>query len=281
MTIILKSSSSNLVSSTNSSGLSPAKPKVAAIVPAYNEAGRIGDVLRTIAASELVDEIFVVTDGCTDSTAEEARGVAARIEELFHRPLSLKVFELKQNLGKGGAMTYAALRTEAEVLLFLDADLIGLRPEQVNALLEPMLVEDAGERADMTLGLFGTARGGAFGWWLAYCHRCYAALTGQRAIRRDVFLAVPNLTRSRFGVEMAITRNVNAWKLNVVGVTLNGITHPIKEEKIGVLKGMRHRLNMYGEIWFYVLKDNIRNSVSESHRHQTLKMRKRFGTDSE
>lgn len=269
------------VNSTPLSIAAPNKPKVAAIVPAFNEAGRIGDVLRTIAASSLVDEILVVTDGCTDSTAEEARGVAARVEELFHRPLSLRVFELKQNLGKGGAMTYAAHRTDAEVLLFLDADLIGLRPEQVNSIVAPMLVENPAERADMTLGLFGAPRGGLFGWWLACCHRTYAALTGQRAIRRDVFLAIPNLTRSRFGVEMYITRHVNAWKLQVAGVTLDDVTHPIKEEKVGVLKGMRHRLNMYGEIWFYVLKDNIRNFVSESHRHQTLKMRERFNGNGE
>ena len=265
--------------SSNQPSLALARPKVAAIVPAFNEAGRIGDVLRTIAAAQLVDEIIVVTDGCTDSTAEEARGVAARMEDLFHRPLSLRVFELKQNLGKGGAMTYGAHRTDAEVLLFLDADLIGLRPEQVDAIIEPMLLADADERADMTLGLFGEPRGGVFGWWLACCHRTYAALTGQRAIRRDVFLAIPNLTRSRFGVEMYITRHVHAWKLKVAGVTLNGITHPIKEEKVGVFKGMRHRLNMYTEIWFYVLKDNLHNSVSESRRHQTLKMRERFGSN--
>lgn len=277
----MKPNSSDFVSSSILPNPSPDKPRVAAIVPAFNEAGRIGDVLRAIAASRLVDEILVVTDGCTDSTAEEARGVAARIEELFHRPLSLRVFELKQNLGKGGAMTYGAHRTDAEVLLFLDADLIGLRPEQVDAIIEPMLLADVGERADMTLGLFGEPRGGIFGWWLACCHRTYAALTGQRAIRRDVFLAIPNLTRSRFGVEMSITRHVHAWKLKVAGVTLDGITHPIKEEKIGVFKGMRHRLNMYTEIWFYVLKDNVRNSVSESHRHQVLQMRQRFGSNSE
>lgn len=40
--------------------------RAAAIVPAYNEAGRIGDVLRAIAASRLVHEIIVVTDGCME-----------------------------------------------------------------------------------------------------------------------------------------------------------------------------------------------------------------------
>lgn len=257
------------------------RPKAAAVIPAYNEAGRIGDVLRAVAASKLVDEIIVVTDGCSDSTAEEARGVAARVEELFNRKLSFRVFELKQNIGKGGAMTYGAHRTDADVLLFLDADLIGIKSGQVDGLLAPMLHENVDERADMTLGLFGAPRGGLFGWWLGVCHRNVAAITGQRAIRRDVFLAIPDLTRSRFGVEIAITRYVHAWKLRVDGVPLHDVTHPIKEEKIGVLKGLRHRVNMYGEIIFYVLADTVRSVVSESHRHQTLQMRQRFGGGSE
>lgn len=266
----------------NSSLLSaPENLKAAAIVPAYNEAGRVGDVLRAIAASELVSEIVVVTDGCSDSTAEEARGVAARAQELFGRDLPFRVYELKQNIGKGGAMTYGAHRTDAAVLLFLDADLIGLKPVQVDALLQPMLEESADRRADMTLGLFGTPRGGLFGWWLGFCHRNVAAITGQRAIRRDVFLAIPDLTRSRFGVEIAITRYVHAWKLHVEGIPLHDVTHPIKEEKIGVLKGLRHRINMYGEIVFYVIADTVKNCISEPHRHQTLKMRERFGSDGE
>lgn len=260
---------------------SPKPLKVAAIVPAYNEAGRIGDVLRAIAASQSVDEIIVVADGCLDSTAEEARGVAARIEELFVRRVPLRVYEIEQNLGKGGAITYGAHRTDAEVLLFLDADLIGLKPEQVDALLEPMLKQNPAQRADMTLGLFGTPRGGIFGWWLGVCHRSIAAITGQRAIRRNIFLAIPDLTRSRFGVEIAITRYVHAWKLRVAGVPLHGVTHPIKEEKVGIIKGLRHRVNMYGEIVFYLLADTARNLLSESHRHQNLKMRERFGNGGE
>ncbi|MDQ3815643.1 MAG: glycosyltransferase family 2 protein [Armatimonadota bacterium] len=258
--------------------------KTAVIVPAYNEAGRITNVLKAISAARLVDEILVVTDGCTDTTAEEAHGFAARLERprLEHsvsdaKMPSIRVLELEHNIGKGGAMTHGALRTEAEILLFLDADLIGLQSSQVDAMLEPMLHPDPQQRADMTLGLFGAARGGIVGWWLGVCHRKVAAITGQRAIRRDVFLAVPDLTRSRFGVETAITRYVKyAWKLKVREVPLHDVTHPIKEEKIGVLRGVRYRMEMYSEIAAYVVLDNLRNHASARHREQTLRMRERF-----
>jgi hypothetical protein len=257
----------------------------AAVVPAYNEAGRIGAVLEAIAKAQHVQEIIVVTDGCADNTAEEARAVAEHLASEFAANAArgvgcreLRVFELKHNIGKGGAMTYGALRTEAEVLLFLDADLIGLETQQVDDLLAPMIVEEPAQRADMTLGLFGAVRGGIFGWWLGVCHRQMAALTGQRAIRREVFLAVPGLTNSRFGIETAITRYVKyVWKLKVSNVPLHGVTHPVKEEKIGVLKGFRHRLNMYGEIAAWLMLDIIRNQASAQRREQAMQMRERFG----
>ena len=162
------------------------------------------------------------------------------------------------------------------MLLFLDADLIGLRPEQVDALLEPTVRTNADERMDMVLGLFGAARGGLLGWWLSWCNRNIAAITGQRSIRRDVFLAVPDLTSSRYGVEAAITRYVYAWQLRVSQAALDNVTHPLKEEKIGVWRGFRRRMGMYNEILSYIMVDSIRNNASEKRRRETTRMRQRF-----
>ena len=219
-----------------------------------------------------------------ERTADEVREAVTKLNAFFAENAErgegcreLRLFELKHNIGKGGAMTYGALRTEAEVLVFLDADLIGLQSSQVDELLAPMLGGEPHERADMTLGLFGAVRGGIFGWWLGFCHRQMAALTGQRAIRREVFLAVPGLTSSRFGVETAITRYVKyVWKLNVGVAWLHGVTHPVKEEKIGILRGFRVRMNMYGEILAYVAVDTVRNYASAQRREQALQMRERF-----
>ena len=249
--------------------------KTAVIVPAFNEAGRITNVLKVISQANLVDEIIVVTDGCEDTTADEARGFAARLARgEVKGKAPLHVYELEKNLGKGGAMTYGAHRTEADVLLFLDADLIGLEAAQVDALLAPMLVREAQQRADMVLGLFTGARGGVVGWWLGFCHRSVAAITGQRAIRRDVFLAVPDLTRSRYGVETAITMYVrHVWKLNVRNVTLGNVTHPLKEEKFGVWRGACHRFGMYNHMAGYLVTDTLTRWSSAQQRRETLAMR--------
>lgn len=259
------------------------RPTTAAIVPAYNEAGRITNVLKAIAQAHLVDEIIVVTDGCDDTTADEARGFMARLEhgDVLRADksvcnLGMRVFELKKNMGKGGAMAYAALRTEADVLLFLDADLIGLRSAQIDDLLEPAVKRNPDERADMVLGLFGSARGGLLGILLSWVHRHWPATTGQRAVRRDVFLAVPELTSSRYGVETALSRYVALWQLRVAHTAMNDVTHPMKEEKIGVLRGVWRRMGMYNQIGGYLMVDTFQTYVSEKRRRENSRMHERF-----
>jgi glycosyltransferase involved in cell wall biosynthesis len=254
------------------------RPRVAAIVPAYNEAGRISAVLDVISRARSVDEILVVTDGCTDGTNDEVTAWLAG-REAVERPVA-RLFALTQNIGKGGAMTYGAHRTDADVLLFLDADLIGLRPEQVDELLQPTLMED--NPADMALGLFGSVRGGILGWWLGFCHRFTPSITGQRAIRRDLFLEVPGLTHSRYGVEAAITRFVTSDPtLRTDYVYLHSVTHPIKEEKQGAWKGFRNRMRMYTEIGSYLIGDSCQrqtNQIRARYREGALRLRERLGS---
>lgn len=253
------------------------RPRVAAIVPAYNEGGRITAVLDVISQARQVDEILVVTDGCTDGTNDE---VSAWLEgrDKTQRPAA-RLFALTQNIGKGGAMTYGAHRTDADVLLFLDADLIGLRPEQVDELLAPTLMAD--NPADMALGLFGSVRGGILGWWLGFCHRFTPSITGQRAIRRDLFLEVPGLTHSRYGVEAAITRFVTSDPgLRTDYVFLHSVTHPIKEEKQGAWKGFSNRMRMYREIGSYLISDSCQrhaNQLVARYREGEARLRERLG----
>ncbi|PQV63354.1 Glycosyltransferase involved in cell wall bisynthesis [Abditibacterium utsteinense] len=248
------------------------RPRVAAIIPAYNEAARVVDVLETISRAHGVDEILVVTDGCTDNTASNIR---AWLQNRAADAKPVQLFELEHNIGKGGAMAHGAHRASAEILLFLDADLIGLQPSQVDEMIAPMLREK--KPADMVLGLFGAVRGGLLGWWLSYCHRAVPSITGQRAIRREVFLAIPGLTRSRFGVEAAITCFVQSDPdLKVEYAYLHAVTHPIKEEKLGPWRGARNRARMYREIARTVITHRVRQEAIKK-REKALDRTERFG----
>ena len=247
------------------------RPRVAAIVPAYNESARVCAVIEAISGAQTVDEIIIVTDGCTDDTAAQVR---TWIENHPLEHPAVKLYEMTCNIGKGGAMTHGAHRTDCDVILFLDADLIGLRSPQVDDLVAPVLRPD--KPAAMTLGLFGAVRGGLFGWWLGVCHRAWPKITGQRAIRRDVFLAVPNLTHSRYGVETAITRYVERDpELDIEYVYLHNVTHPIKEEKLGPIRGFATRVRMYSEIYALIGRDNFQDSLAH-YRKEATRLRNRF-----
>jgi len=200
--------------------------RVAAIIPAYNEGPRIASVLDVVRASPLVDEIIVVDDGSDDDTAEVARAHGAN------------VIRLGENTGKGGAVARGLEATLGDVILFLDADLIGLTVDHVNALIEPVC---SGE-ADMTIGIFGNGRTAT-----DLAQALTPWLSGQRAIKRSVLEGL-ELDISRFGVEAVLTRHAKESGLKAVDVKLPRLTHVMKEEKMGTVKGMASRARMYWEV---------------------------------
>lgn len=207
--------------------------RTAAIVPAYNERDRIPAVLEALGEARRVDEIVVVCDGCTDDTAEVAAAHSA-----------VRVVRLEVNRGKGAAMRAGAEETDADVVVFVDADLIGMDGGRVDSLVEPVL----SDRADMCVGVF---RNGRVATDLAQFLAPY--ISGQRAMRRGVFLDIPNLDGVRYGAETAITRYFRSRGLRVEKVALPGCSHHMKEEKMGLLRGFASRLRMYVDIGRIVL----------------------------
>jgi glycosyltransferase involved in cell wall biosynthesis len=101
--------------------------KAAAIVPAYNEEKTVGDVVRTLVGSGRFGQIIVMSDGSTDGTAEAAREGGATL-----------VHETPDRRGKGAVMGHGVALTDAAVVCFFDADLLGLTKAHVAALLDPV-----------------------------------------------------------------------------------------------------------------------------------------------
>jgi len=121
-------------------------PQLTIVVPAYNEAARLGLSLTKIV--EYLDrnfessELIVVDDGSTDETAGVAETSTADSASVTTR-----VIRYEQNRGKGYAVRLGLLAAAAEVALFSDADLSTPITES------PKLVEPirSGE-FDMTFG---------------------------------------------------------------------------------------------------------------------------------
>ena len=92
------------------------------IVPAYNEATRLGNSLKAIVTylnENFPDaELIVVDDGSSDKTAQIAR---ERLDEGGNLRTSL--ISYKSNLGKGRAVRLGLQAARGEIALFSDADL--------------------------------------------------------------------------------------------------------------------------------------------------------------
>ena len=211
--------------------------KVAVIIPALNEETTIGEIVSTLRKVAEIGQVIVVSDGSEDRTAENARLAGAT------------VIEHPENLGKAAAMKTGFDATDAPIILFMDADLIGLQPTHVRALISPVLEG----QADMTIGIFGDGRVATD---LAQIVAPY--LSGQRAVRREVveemYREEPEAGRSRFGIEVALTRHVNHRGYRVKEVPLEEMSHRMKEEKLGLVKGAAARIKMYYEILKYAQK---------------------------
>jgi glycosyltransferase involved in cell wall biosynthesis len=201
---------------------------IAVVIPARNEAGRIGNVLSAVAQARLPDEIIVVSDGSDDSTAEIARCVPG-----------VRVVELPRNVGKGGAMAAGVKATSADLIAFVDADLEGLRPEHVDAIIRP--VRDG--TCEMCVGVF---RGGKF--LSTSAQRVAPYISGQRAMRRWVFEGVPYIAEMRMGVEVALNTYAKRSKARILRVPLRGVSNTFKERKLGLMKGAAARAKMWAEI---------------------------------
>lgn len=199
---------------------------VAVIIPAYNEASRIGPVISAVTRARCVPEVIVVSDGSTDGTAETARS------------LGVRVIELERNVGKGGAMKAGLDATAAEVVAFIDADLVGLTPDHVDELIRPVLLGEA----DATLGVFAGGRSST-----TLAQKITPGLSGQRAVRAALVRDIP-MEGARFGVEIVLNKHLASRGARVKRVTLRGVSQVMKEEKRGRLEGFAARLRMYWEI---------------------------------
>jgi glycosyltransferase involved in cell wall biosynthesis len=98
------------------------KTEVSIIIPAYNEAQTIGDVIKKVMVLYPDFEVIVVNDGSTDDTAAVAKAAGAL------------VYSHPQNIGNGAAVKSGIRFASGKILVFMDGD--GQhRPEEIKELL--------------------------------------------------------------------------------------------------------------------------------------------------
>ncbi len=219
--------------------------KVTAIIPAYNEEKTIISVLDALKQSTIVGQIIVVSDGSEDDTVNVVRSCYGKASD------GVEIIELLENRGKGGAVMAGLERCAAEVILVLDADLIGLTTDHIEALLQPVI----SGKALMSVGIFEKGRVAT-----DLAQKMAPFLSGQRALRRDLLESISDLDLTRFGLEMALHQYVEENELAAEVVQLLDLSHVMKEQKLGFSKGLAARAKMYWEIVKYAIRIDVKPS---------------------
>lgn len=204
------------------------KPRVAAIVPAYNEAETLAEVLKVLQATPLIDEVLVVSDGSTDDTVEIARSHG------------VKAIHLRQNQGKGMAMAVGVAHTDARILTFVDGDILNLTTDQLDQLIEPVLSGSS----DMNVGV--RDRGPALN---DFQRQHGPLLSGIRCLRREIFEAVPESHLEGFAVETGLNWACGELGMRITTTVLHNLKHLVKEKKRGLVRGFRARMRMFAAVF--------------------------------
>ena len=103
--------------------------KIVVIFPAKNEEDTIEHVITTAKKSRYSPEVIVVDAYSSDATVEKATKIGARVIQQDDRLFPAKGIAMKKGLNE-------AIRINADVILFLDADIKNLTPEWIDKLVE-------------------------------------------------------------------------------------------------------------------------------------------------
>ncbi|GHC27249.1 glycosyl transferase [Gemmobacter nanjingensis] len=201
--------------------------KISCLVPAHDEAARIGAVLSVLVGHPQIDRVLVIDDGSRDGTAGVAQQAGA------------EVLRLVPNRGKTRALAQGIAASDGDWLLLIDADLTGLTAADITRLVWPVLEG----RADVSLSLRGNAP--RLWHWLGVDY-----ISGERMLPRA--LIAPHLAAldslPKFGFEVFLNRLMLKHGMRPAVVRWPGVASPAKAAKRGLWRGIASDVLMIVDI---------------------------------
>ncbi|MFU2192650.1 MAG: Glucosyl-3-phosphoglycerate synthase [Firmicutes bacterium ADurb.Bin419] len=216
---------------------------VSVIIPAYNEEKTVANVIKTVKSLNYIDEIIVVNDGSVDSTEQTAKEAGATV--LSHT----------KNRGKGAAIKTGFKNSKGDIVLFLDADLQELVPNQVDKMIRPILngetdviktkfKREAGRVTELTakplLNFFFPEI------------KFEQPLSGQFAAKRSFLKSIQ--LEDDYGVDVGIVLDADVMGVRVKEVDIGNISHTMSSlyelniVATEVVRTIVDRANSYGRI---------------------------------
>jgi hypothetical protein len=150
--------------------------------------------------------------------------------------------------------------TDADGILFVDADCLGLTARHLDEICTPY-VEG---RAVMSLGWFD------YGLWNPFVLRL-APTTGERVIPRWVFEAVPRSRRDGYTIELMLNQVIAERHLPTTARIMRSVSHRTKRDKLGLKIGVRETWRMFWKLVGLPVRGVVRLRLYWSYlRHLTV-----------
>ena len=202
--------------------------KISVIIPAYNEAPTIGDLVLKTKRLYPDIEIVVVNDGSTDDTGAIARNAGAR------------VFSHPYNIGNGAAIKSGIRHAKGEILVFMDGD-NQHNPEDIAKLLYHMKDYDmvVGARSNGDQASWGRTFGNtAYNWLASYVAKFYISdlTSGFRAIKADIARNFLSLLPNTYSYPTTLTLCVLRSGRSVKYLPINVLKRKTGKSKISIFK---------------------------------------------
>ena len=198
------------------------------LIPAYNEQDRIAAVLHAVLDHPLIDEVLVIDDGSTDATSAVVRTTKARL------------ITLQPNVGKTAALAHGLAEAKGDTILLIDADLIGLSPDHLTALITPVTQG----RADITISLRDNA---PFLWrWIGLDY-----ISGERVMRKSLLAGQDATLKNlpKFGFEVFLNGLLITQNARIAVVRWPGVISPLKSTKYGLWPGVKADIKMMRDLF--------------------------------
>jgi glycosyltransferase involved in cell wall biosynthesis len=196
---------------------------LAVVIPAFDEAGTIAAVVRSVLAQPLVREVIVVDDASRDGTWEA-------LQPLAKADGRVKLCRHTANQGKGAALRTGLAKATAPILIVQDADL-EYDPGDYETLARPIL---AG-KADVVFGsrFAGSGAHRVLYFWHYVGNKALTLLSnmatnlnltdmesGYKMFRREVMERI-QIEENRFGFEPEIVAKVSRLGLRIYEVSIS------------------------------------------------------------